>query len=594
MHHDEPSVRIVVRFNYFYAMRFTDEQEAGLASHGDMKINAVAGSGKTSVLIEYAKRLGSRSRVLYLAFNRSVRQEAKRRFELENAGRVDVQTAHSLAFRHIVAPNGYKVASAYRVLDIVNMLNIVPMGRDPLAPFIIGGHILKFASFFCNSPARTVRELDYCKTLSDEIAKAAVKRYYGPIEKGTRLFLAKMDKKEIDVTHDFYLKKFQLAQPRLDYDVILFDEGQDASPVMLDIFLAQEATKVIVGDAHQQIYGWRHAINALKDIGFKSHSLTTSFRFNERVAELAMECLRWKTHLGETVPIRIRGVGQNKKIKTRATIARSNLALLKIAIERVQRRGARQSLYFEGNIRSYTYAADGASIYDVLNLYQGNKGIIRDRLIASMSDFKQLTEYAETSEDRELLMLIDIVTAYGAEIPALLKKVAALHVDDVCREKADMIFSTLHKCKGMEYDHVTLADDFISEEQIKKLLKNEKKTIDQTKLSEEINLAYVAVTRSRNFLDFPQSMFPESDKNDFAKTKIPIPLPKKSTQKKSWSVFDKRKKATNACKSWSREQDEELQKMFLIQQRPLSEIALHFDRNIGAIRSRLARLELME
>jgi F-box protein, helicase, 18 len=566
MHHDEASVRIVVRFNYFSAMRFTDEQEAVLASPGDMKINAVAGSGKTSVLIEYAKRLGPRSRVLYLAFNRSVRQDAKRRFEQENAGRVDVQTAHSLAFRHIAAPNGYKVVSAYRVLDIVNMLNIGPPGRDPLAPFIIGGHILKFASLFCNSPARTVRELDYFKTLSDEVAKAAAKRYYGQIEKGTRLFLAKMDKKEIDVTHDFYLKKFQLSRPRLGYDVILFDEGQDASPVMLDIFLAQEATKVIVGDAHQQIYGWRHAINALKDIDFKSHSLTTSFRFNERIAELAMECLRWKTHIGEIVPIRIRGVGQNKKIKTRATIARSNLALLKIAIETVQRRGSRQSLYFEGNLRSYTYAADGASIYDVLDLYQGKKENIRDRLIASMGDFKQLTEYAETSEDRELLMLIDIVSAYGADIPSLLKKVAALHVEDDCREKADMIFSTLHRCKGMEYDHVTLADDFIDEEQVKKLLKNEKKTMDKAKLSEEINLAYVAVTRSKNFLDFPQSMFPQSDKNNFAKTTIPIPLPKKSAQKKSWKIFNKRKKTSNAYKPWSHEQDEELKKMFLIQQ----------------------------
>jgi F-box protein, helicase, 18 len=575
-------------------MRFTDEQEAVLASRGDIKINAVAGSGKTSVLIEHAKRLGPRSRILYLAFNRSVRQEAKCRFEREQAGNVDVQTAHSLAFRRAAVPNGYQVSSGYRVHDIVSMLNLGPVGRDPLTPYIIGRHVLKFASLFCNSPVRTVREIDYCKTISDEPARAAAKRYYGHIEKGTRLFLAKMDKKEINVSHDFYLKKFQLSRPRLGYDVILFDEGQDASPVMLDIFLAQGATKVIVGDAHQQIYGWRHAINALKDIGFMELALTTSFRFNERVAGLAMECLRWKTLLGETIPAAIRGVGRNKKIRTRATIARSNLALLKTAIQAVEKRRSLKSLYFEGNLKSYTYAADGASIYDVLNLYLGNKHNIRDPLIATMGDFKQLTEYAETSEDMELLMLIDIVDAYGAEIPALLKKVAALHVDDGAREKADMIFSTLHRCKGMEYDHVTLADDFINEAQVKKLLDNEKKQhMDRARLSEEINLAYVAVTRSKNFLDFPQFMFPDAEKNDFTKIKIPVPFPKKPREKRSWSAEDKRKEFGNAYKPWSDEQDGELRKLFVIRQQSLSEMALHFDRNIGAIRSRLKRLGLM-
>jgi F-box protein, helicase, 18 len=525
---------IVSQFNYISFMRFTDEQEAVLASSGDIKINAVAGSGKTSVLIEYAKRRGRRSRMLYLAFNRSVRQEAKQRFSQENIDTVDIQTAHSLAFRHIAGPIGYQVSGGYRVHDIVEMLKIRPAGKDPLSPFIIGRHILKFASFFCNTPAATVREIDYCGSLSDESAKTAVKRYYDHIEKGTRLFLAKMDKKEIGVTHDFYLKKFQLSRPHLGYDIVLFDEGQDASPVMLDIFLAQQATKVIVGDAHQQIYGWRHAVNALKDVRFQSHALTTSFRFNEHVAALAMECLRWKTLLGETVPIVIRGVGQNKKIKTRATIARSNLALLKTAVDAVQKRRSLKSLYFEGNLRSYTYAADGASIYDVLNLYREKKQNIRDPLIGSMNDFKQLTEYAETSEDMELLMLIDIVEAYGAEIPALLKKVAALHVEDEAREKADMIFSTLHRCKGMEYDHVTLADDFISEDRIKKLLNNPKKAIEPQQIAEEINLAYVAVTRSKNFLDFPQSMFPEADKNNFAKTKIPVPFMKKRRKKKPW------------------------------------------------------------
>ena len=147
----------------------------------------------------------------------------------------------------------------------------------------------------------------------------------------------------------------------------------------------------------------------------------------------------------------------------------------------------------------------------------------------------------------------------------------------------------------MEYDHVTIADDFINEERLIKQLKNNgKSTVDRRRLSEEINLVYVAVTRSRNFLDFPRAMFPRADKNDFAKTKIPVSFFKKRPGgKKSWPVTGKRREFENACKPWPAEQDGELREMFVVRQKPLSEIALHFDSNIAAIRSRLRRLGMM-
>jgi len=576
-------------------MHFTDEQEAVFAAGGDIKINAVAGSGKTTVLIEYAKRRPRRNRILYLAFNRSVRLEAQNRFTREGLSNVDVQTAHSLAFRRIAGPLGYKVSSGYRIHEIAEILAIKPVSKDPLSVFLIAHHVLKFTAFFCNGVTQKVQQLDYRATIADPHAKSLVNHYYDHIEKYTRIFLAKMDKKEIAATHDFYLKKFQLSKPILGYDAILFDEGQDASAVMLDVFLAQPALKVIVGDVHQQIYGWRFAVNALKSVHFAQHALTTSFRFNENVAGLAVECLRWKERLGEQVSLCIRGVGLNKKIASRATIARTNLALLKNAIDAVQHDRSLKKLYFEGNINSYTYAADGASIYDVLNLYQDNKTYIRDPLIASMGTYKQLTEYAETSEDMELRMLIDIVDAYGTQLPALLKKVTALHVDDSRRGEADMIYSTVHRCKGMEYDSVTLADDFVNEDRIKKCIGNEKeKPVDRSKLLEEINLAYVAVTRCKNFIDFPACMFPQADKSHFTKAKMPIPLPKKSRNKNKTQADKKRSKFSKAYTPWTTEDDTRLRRLFLIKEESLIKIAQTFDRNIGAIRARLRRMGLMD
>ncbi len=575
----------------FRCMNFTPEQDAVLSSSGDIKINAVAGSGKTTVLLEYARRQKKGSRTLYLAFNRSVRMEAQRRCEEERIAGVDVQTAHSLAFRRIALPLGYRVTKGYKVHDIVTMLGIGPTGRDPHSPFVIASHILKTASLFCNGNTARVSDIDYCATIPDEKEREAARRLYPVIEKGAQIFLARMDRKEIDATHDFYLKKFQLSRPSLPYDVVLFDEGQDASPVMLDVFLSQQAKKVIVGDVHQQIYGWRHAINALNLVDFPCLALTTSFRFNDRVAGLAQRCLGWKRLLGAFDPVRIRGVGTTKAVSSRATIARTNLALLKTAIDTVVNDRSVKTIYFEGNINSYTYAADGASVYDVLNLYLDNRGRIRNPVIASMRDFGDLGQYVEASGDQELGMLMDIVKTYGKQLPYYLKRLGDMHVTDDKREKADMIFSTLHRCKGMEYDMVTLTDDFVTEERVRRIVAKEKEEpFDRARIGEEINLAYVAVTRSKNFLKFPEAMFPGEDGAGFLPGKRKTGGAGRLRFDKAGQVGGKRSDHANAYAPWTKADDDLLKKLYY-GGATARELAARFGRNDGAIRSRLKKLD---
>lgn len=61
-------------------MNLTAEQIAIIKSTGDIKINAIAGSGKTTTIIEYAASRPPQSKILYLAFNKSVKLEAKKKF----------------------------------------------------------------------------------------------------------------------------------------------------------------------------------------------------------------------------------------------------------------------------------------------------------------------------------------------------------------------------------------------------------------------------------------------------------------------------------------------------------------------------------
>ncbi|MGB4902769.1 MAG: UvrD-helicase domain-containing protein, partial [Saprospiraceae bacterium] len=432
-------------------MLLTPEQRSIIQSTGNIKINAVAGSGKTTTVIEYAKARPKQSKILYLAFNKSVRIEASKRFADQGIEHVKVETAHSLAYKHIVPQKGYRVkAQGYKTNELVDLLGLQASGEKHAA-YIVANNISKFMSYFCNSDKLKVSELNYLDVVSDPKAKIFVTNYYAYIEKQTRMLLGKMDKGELEITHDFYLKKFQLSNPVLNFDYILFDEGQDASAAMLHVFFRQSATKVIVGDTHQQIYGWRYAINSLEKADFKDYYLSTSFRFSQDIADLSMKVLDRKLALGPIKPVPIVGKGKSKTTRTHAALARTNLGLLIHAIQYITENPKIKKIYFEGNINSYTYAEEGASLYDVLNLYNYNHDRIRDPLIRSMKDLTELEDYVDKTGEAQLGMMVEIVKEYENEIYDILRELKEKHVDNDQRDQAEMIFSTVHRCKGLEY-----------------------------------------------------------------------------------------------------------------------------------------------
>ncbi|WP_139256479.1 UvrD-helicase domain-containing protein [Flavisolibacter ginsengisoli] len=596
-------------------LNLTAEQQAIIQSSGNIRINAVAGSGKTTTIIEYAATRPANSRILYLAYNKSVKLEAKKRFAERGLKNVRVETAHSLAYKSIVFDKGFKVSQKeFKTYDIAEILGL-PGNGERHGEYILANHINKFMTYFCNSEAEKVQDLDYLSIVTDDKARSFVKAFYKHIEKGTRLLLSKMNSGHLEVSHDFYLKLYQLSHPVLDYDYMLFDEAQDASPAMLNIFLNQKAIKVVVGDSHQQIYSWRHAVNSLDKTNFQLYDLSNSFRFGQDIANLAMEILSWKKHLQEVKPVVIVGKGTPPMSKFKATIARTNLGLLLRAITFITEHKDVNHIYFEGNINSYTYADDGASLYDILNLYNHKYDLVRDKLIGSMKDLDDLEEYIEKTEDVQLGMMVEVVKEYRNEIPALIRTLKEKHVGDSEKHKAEMVFSTVHRSKGMEYDAVQLAEDFITESKLEKLASEDKKKneINHTKYNEEINLLYVAVTRTKGLLRIPETLlpknFPASPHIHIIKTpKDPgkdqhnesASLPKHKIERR-WTATNQPSKPKartyseirlaykNAYKPWTPELDKELLEMYN-QNAKLTAMATHFGRKQGAIISRLKKL----
>jgi F-box protein 18 (helicase) len=197
-------------------------------------------------------------------------------------------------------------------------------------------------------------------------------------------------------------------------------------------------------------------------------------------------------------------------------------------------------------------------------------------------------------------MLVDIVKKYGNSIPGIIRKIKGRHVEN--KEEAEIIFSTVHRCKGMEYDEVELVNDFISEKRLEKLSNEKKAGHNLAKSAEEINLLYVAVTRSRNVLKIPEELVPVgfagSEHIQIIRSPTPVMdeeilpnvMPATDPPKeRAYSVEKIRETFKKAYSPWTPELDLELGQM-KADGISTKELAGHFGRTGGAIRSRLKKL----
>lgn len=562
-------------------MELTKEQKQIISLESDLKVNAVAGSGKTTTILEYARKRPE-SKMLYLAFNRSVRDEATRMFNQAGLGHVRVETAHSLAYKYIVAGTSYQVVNSYKPSELVDILHI-PLDYREMLHLKIAHHVWQYALRFCHSGIAQLSELDYVASQTDLQVRQFVLAHQESILHYTRLFLAKMHEGAIAITHDFYLKKFQLLRPRLPYEYILFDEGQDASPVMLDIFLNQPARKLIIGDTYQQIYGWRFAINALEDASFTPLMLSKSFRFGNDIAKLARGILSLKSIFMPAPNLSITGNDQSRNIHSRAYIARTNAALLSKAIELTVLHQDLKQIYFEGQLASYTFSESGGSLFDIYYLFRGQNALINDPLIASMRSFEELVQFSQLTSDQNLKVLMDLVRKYESQLLPAIQRLQQQTLDVARKKEADMIFTTVHKSKGLEYDEVFLCNDFVNEQQILNQIPSLKGgVVHQTALSEEVNMLYTAITRTRTRLHIPTDLLP---------TGMYAGQSKNITTNLSVQNDSMASRIEVLQGKWSRMDDLELHQLYL-SGKPLKTIGLLLGKSLAEIHSRVEKLKL--
>lgn len=236
-----------------------------------LAIKSVAGSGKTTSLLELAK-IHSTKKILYLAFNRALIDDISLKIKKQGIDNLYPVTFHALARKAYISVKGAE--PQYTTLTPQTLSSVDPWYNDK--PYGLKKSAVKLYTTFCGSVMSLERFSD-----SNLLKMLWTKTLDG------KLLTQDSILKLCFVNH--WLKGF-IDQT---YDMIMIDETQDFDMLMLRMVLDDTTIpKIFVGDPMQSIYQWRGCINGFN---YLPHSaLILEFYSSFRVGNPACDLIRQK------------------------------------------------------------------------------------------------------------------------------------------------------------------------------------------------------------------------------------------------------------------------------------------------------------
>jgi superfamily I DNA/RNA helicase len=467
-------------------------EQAAIVAHdpgSTLIVEAFAGTGKTSTLVEYARRW--RSKGLYLCFNSSIAAEAKTRFRGTN---VTAQTAHSYASRALGVSryNG-------RLVNKIRRQHVREAGISLGNLYITEEKMMKallaaLTNFMIDEGSQLQPAHCGLQGLTDRALGAVMPMLSSIVER-----FVNFQTSELPFTHDIYLKHLEMfGGISRDYDYLLIDEAQDLNPVLISLVKNSGLPAIIVGDPFQSIYAFRGAVSAMRMFEAPRLPLSQSWRFGSDVADVANHVL---THVGEPPERPIVGrPGRETKVERYAGAAPARCFIL-------ARTNAR---LFEGliNIRDKPFHVAGgfgplaSQLMSAYHLSRAEMFKVTDQFVRQFSSWEEFSSEAEDG-DPDAKRLVKLIADHGDQIPAIIDRLKVL-----AREKQDdayIVLSTAHKAKGLESDVVVMLDDFETPRELKEKMVEGK--TDQTTFDQEIHLLYVSVTRAKERLLLADRLF---------------------------------------------------------------------------------------
>lgn len=467
-------------------------------------VDAVAGSGKTTTLIQIFNRLPSHYRVLFVAFNKHIVEE----FSSKAPANVDICTTHSLGRRifneyikvekpesktykllknklqkvnHEFTPSDFSKISSFVIKIISFMKNSVKDATDEDIEELIEHHNMILPDFVVDEPTEN-------HEISRELFFSIIKNVY--IESGKRFDIIDFDDMLYMPVRHSDIMRF----PK--YDFILFDEAQDANESQVQLVLnclAENGRIIAVGDTSQSLYGFRGAdVNSMSNFKERMNATELPLSITYRCPKTHVQFAKTYTDRIEAAPDAIEGKIENIPFYEiydtlhagDLVLCRNNAPLIKPCFK----------LIVQGIKATIKGRNIGTEMVSFIKKMGAKSNTQLSQLMAMWLD--DIIEECEM-QDKNPEIYIDKVDC----INTLIELVGTENVNDVITyikkifsdtNNSEITLSTVHRAKGLEADNVfVLFPD--------KLMPSQYAQKDW-EIQQEANIEYVAYTRAKQNL----------------------------------------------------------------------------------------------
>lgn len=479
--------------------------------NGNLVVEAAAGSGKTTTLVNCIRLIPEYSKVLLCAFNKDiVTVLEKKTKDFEN---VDVRTLHGLGLAMLKrnyptiapVPNVFKYDSYIKNnLRELSSLDTRRLSSKDYFRYI--DNIKKYVDYGRYYLCSTVKDLDFVEdrygieTIRDEKLIALEVMEWG-----------KTELEDIDYTDMVWFPHVLNLMPvGLLYDFIMVDECQDMNKAERELILKcrKENTRLVsVGDSNQMLYSFAggdpDSFKELKSIpNTKCLPLSISYRCPKNVVDFAkqlvptIEANEANTEEGKV----LFDVSLDDAEDGDMILCRNNAPLVQVYNEFLK-------LGKKAYIRGKDIGSNLKKLVQSTRQTKINADCREDGLFVRLYDdlFTTRNQIMEKSAvDAQTAMKSPIIEGKLDMIKALEVLSEGINSTDELIAKIDEIFpkkdkkegislSTIHKAKGLEANNVYI---------VCRSLMPSKSAKKDWEVQQEHNLMYVAYTRAKNKLGF--------------------------------------------------------------------------------------------
>lgn len=460
----------------------------------NINISAVAGSGKTTMLLELLKLVPEDKTCLFLAFNNSIVNELKDRCEKMGVGdNVEIMTIHSCGWRAVRQRYGGRAhINKNKVIGKIDRFLSKDVSENQ-----------KYYYYYIINKIIDLMRCNLAENTDDGIMRIAEK--YDLSIGATEIDLAKKvfkeamkDRWHYDFADMIYFPVVNSGEiPLVKYDYIFCDESQDFSPVQHDFIklcINRRGRLITVGDPRQAIYGFAGADEDsyynLANINGESvrMPLSVSYRCGKNIVAEANSIVSDIKPFADAED----GIVRNGEItelqdgdwvlcRNLKPLVQTYLWLLKNKVKS-KIRGREIGAGLISLINKTGVKTDLGKLMEALDREKGRvfselkaRGIHRPFYHPKYVDLENNVEVIACLKDEV------------QSVEKLKKMIADIFSDDV----QGIILSTIHKAKGLENDRVF----FVCPELIPS-----KYCTQDWQFEQEKNLKYVAITRAKSEL----------------------------------------------------------------------------------------------